>query len=350
MYTLDKDNMQIIPKKTVSVEINWQKELANCFTTPESLLEYLCIDPTQYTEHFAARGLFSMRVPRPFADLMEPGNWHDPLLQQVLPRVEEFDEVAGFVSDPLEEQDNTQAGILHKYLNRALLIVKGGCAVNCRYCFRRDFPYQENAVNKQKWLEVMDYIRADSNLDEIILSGGDPLMAKDSHLQWLSEQITSITHIKRIRIHTRLPVVIPQRIDESFLQWFTALPQQKVMVFHINHANEVSDALIERCALLRQSGVTLLNQAVLLKNINDTADKQIALNEAVFAAGIMPYYLHLLDKVKGAAHFDVAQASAITMMAEVIKRQPGYLVPKLVREIAGQPGKTPIDLGLEPNS
>jgi len=342
--------MLIIPKKSIPVEINWQKELARSFTTPESLLEYLSIDPAKYTEHFDARRLFSMRVPRPFADLMESGNWQDPLLQQVIPRLEEFNDASGFVSDPLQEQDsNAQAGILHKYLNRALLIVRGGCAVNCRYCFRRDFPYQENAVNKQQWLEVMNYIRSDSKLDEIIFSGGDPLMAKDSHLQWLSEQISSIKHIKRIRIHTRLPVVIPQRIDNSFLHWFTQLPQQKVMVFHINHANEVSDTLMERCNILRQAGVTLLNQAVLLKGINDSADKQIALNEAVFAAGIMPYYLHLLDKVKGAAHFDTPQTQAITMMAEVIKRQPGYLVPKLVREIAGQPGKTPIDLGLEPN-
>ncbi|MBT1450320.1 EF-P beta-lysylation protein EpmB [Glaciecola sp. XM2] len=340
--------MQIIPKKSMPVEINWQKELARCFTTPESLLEYLCLDPQKYREHFAARRLFSMRVPRPFADLMTPGDWDDPLLQQVMPRVEEFEEVSGFVGDPLGEQDNEQAGILHKYLNRALLIVKGGCAVNCRYCFRRDFPYQENAVNKQQWLNVIQYIQNDTNLDEIILSGGDPLMAKDSHLAWLCEQISHIAHIKRLRIHTRLPVVIPQRINDEFLQWFSALRQQKIMVFHINHANEVSKSLIERCKRLREAGMTLLNQAVLLKGINDSADAQIALNEAVFSAGVLPYYLHLLDKVTGAAHFDMPEKEAKAIMAEVIKRQPGYLVPKLVREIAGQPGKTPIDLGLQP--
>lgn len=342
--------MLIIPKKIIPVEMNWQKELAKSFTTPESLLEYLSIDAQKYSQHFSARRLFSMRVPRPFADLMVPGDWHDPLLQQVIPRQQEFDNPLDFVDDPLQEQNNSMPGILHKYLNRALLIVKGGCAVNCRYCFRRHFPYQDNAVNKQKWLEVIDYIRQDTALDEIIFSGGDPLMAKDSHLAWLAQQISEIEHIKRIRIHTRLPVVIPQRINDEFLDWFGALPQQKIIVLHINHGNEVSNALKQKCSALKQAGVTLLNQAVLLNGINHTSDAQIALNNAVFEAGILPYYLHMLDKVKGASHFDVSECDAKIMMAELIKRQPGYLVPKLVREIAGQPGKTPIDLELQPQN
>jgi EF-P beta-lysylation protein EpmB len=342
--------MQIIPKKIIPVEMNWQKELARAFTTPESLLEYLGIAPETFMQHFPARRLFSMRVPRPFADLMVHGDWHDPLLQQVIPREQEFMSPVDFVTDPLNEQNNQTPGILHKYLNRALLIVKGGCAVNCRYCFRRHFPYQENTVSKQQWLAVIEYIRRDTALDEIIFSGGDPLMAKDSHLAWLAEHISAIAHIKRIRIHTRLPVVIPQRIDTDFMQWFGALPQQKIMVLHINHAHEVSDALKQRCTALKRLGVTIFNQAVLLKGINDTPDKQIALNEAVFDAGILPYYLHMLDKVKGAAHFDVSDQDAVNIMAEIIKRQPGYLVPKLVREIAGQPGKTPIDLGLQPKT
>lgn len=341
--------MQIIPKKIIPVEMQWQKELAKAFTSPESLLEYLDIAPKKFAKHFPARGLFSMRVPRPFADLMTPGDWHDPLLQQVIPRKEEFENLVGFVSDPLNEQGNSIPGILHKYLNRALLIVKGGCAVNCRYCFRRHFPYHENAVNKQKWLQVIDYIQNDKALDEIIFSGGDPLMAKDSHLDWLAKQISDIDHIKRIRIHTRLPVVIPARIDSEFLRWFGVLPQQKIMVLHINHANEVSESLKTKCLALKQVGVTLLNQSVLLKNINHTVETQMALNNAIFDAGIIPYYLHMLDKVKGAAHFEVSETDAKAMMAELIKRQPGYLVPKLVREIAGQPGKTPIDLGLQPN-
>ena len=340
--------MQIIPKKIIPVERHWQKEFAESFTTPESLLEYLGFDLTKYAHHFQARSLFNMRVPRPFADLMTPNDWHDPLLQQVIPQEQEFEQTPGFIEDPLGEQNNDQPGILHKYLNRALLLVKGACAVNCRYCFRRHFPYEENSVNKQQWLKVIDYIQNDSKLDEIILSGGDPLMAKDTQLAWLCGQISKIAHIKRIRIHTRLPVVIPQRINDEFLAWFTALPQQKIMVLHINHANEVSQRLTEQCHILKQNGVTLLNQSVFLKGINDSANEQIALNEAVFNAGILPYYLHMFDKVKGAAHFDVSERKSKAIMAELIKRQPGYLVPKLVREIAGQPGKTPIDLGLQP--
>ncbi|WP_395344944.1 EF-P beta-lysylation protein EpmB [Ningiella sp. W23] len=338
----------MIPKKNIAVEINWQKELARAFTQPESLLEYLGLDPQHYAQHFASRKLFSMRVPRPFADQMQHGEWDDPLLRQVFPHQDESAQVEGFSIDPLAEQNNEHAGLLHKYMNRALLIVKGGCAVNCRYCFRRHFPYQDNAVNKEKWLNIIAYLRADTNLDEVIFSGGDPLMAKDSHLSWLAKEIGAIEHIKRIRIHTRLPVVIPARIDEAFLAWFGHSQKQKIMVFHINHANEVSPSFIEKCLALKSHGVTLLNQAVLLKGINDSVQAQIALNEAVFSAGVLPYYLHMLDKVDGAAHFDVYKQKALDMMAELIKRQPGFLVPKLVREIAGQPGKTPIDLGLAP--
>lgn len=339
---------QIIPKKPIAVESKWQKELANSFTTLESLLSYLQIPVEKALEHTAARKLFPMRVPRPFANLMKSGDFNDPLLKQVLPLKDEFIEHPDFIRDPLQEQNNNQKGILHKYLNRALLIVKGGCAVNCRYCFRRHFPYQENTIKRAEWDAVLNYIQENRNLDEIILSGGDPLMAKDDFLQWLCKEIADIKHIKRIRIHTRLPVVIPSRIDTEFFTWFASLPLQSILVTHINHKNEVSAHLKQKLLQLRQQGLVILNQAVLLQGINDSASEQIALNEAVFEAGILPYYLHLLDKVQGAAHFDVTQQQAIAIITEVMKRQPGYLVPKLVREIGGQPGKTPIDLGLEP--
>nr|WP_136250494.1 EF-P beta-lysylation protein EpmB [Ningiella ruwaisensis] len=348
--------MQIIPKKTIPVTIpldksnesSWQSELANAYTDPASLLNYLQLNPEDYAQHFAARRLFNMRVPRPFAKLMQTNKWDDPLLKQVFPAKEEFQSHPDFVGDPLQEHNNALPGILHKYQNRALFIVKGGCAVNCRYCFRRSFPYEENAVSKAKWRDVLNYVAKTDALDEVIFSGGDPLMAKDSHLAWLAEQISQIPHIKRLRIHTRFPVVIPQRINDEFLSWFAKVKLQKIMVFHINHANEVSPDLKSACAKLRGAGVHLLNQAVLLRGINDSVQEQIALNEAVFEAGILPYYLHLLDKVEGASHFDTPQDKAKQIMAEVIKRQPGYLVPKLVREIAGQPGKTPIDLTLHP--
>ena len=260
----------------------------------------------------------------------------------------EYETAQGFSTDPLQEQNNKRSGILHKYHNRLLLLVRGGCAVNCRYCFRRHFPYSDNHLNKQQWQKALDYIVANPQIDEVIYSGGDPLMAKDDFLAWLTTQIEAIPHIKRLRIHTRLPVVIPSRITTELISWFTQTRLKPVMVLHVNHANEIDTGLAKSMQKLKQAGVTLLNQAVLLKGINDTADQQIALNEGLFEIGVMPYYLHVLDKVQGAEHFDSPDSKAKELMRELIKRQPGYLVPKLVREIGGQPGKTPLDLQLHP--
>lgn len=339
---------QIIPKNRLSVETNWQKDLAMAFTRPEDLLDYLDLDVDQLGHHGAARRLFPMRVPRHFASLMGKGNWHDPLLRQVMPLSQEFEAAPGYSTDPLDEHDTAGKGLLHKYQSRVLLIVKGGCAVNCRYCFRRHFPYADNAVSKQEWENAIAYIAADPAINEVIFSGGDPLMAKDTHLAWLAGEISRIPHIRRLRIHTRLPVVLPQRLDAEFIDWITSLPVKTILVLHANHANEFSPALNDRLNALRRHGVTLLNQAVLLKGVNDTADALVDLQEASFDAGVMPYYLYLLDKVQGAAHFEVSDDEARTLMAEVIKRLPGFLVPKLTREIGGQPGKTPVDLHIHP--
>lgn len=339
---------QMIPKKAISVEHNWQKELAMSFTDPAVLLRHLSLDPANYIEDAQARSLFPMRVPRHFASLMEPANPDDPLLRQVLPLRDEFIQHPGFTADPLDEHDTEQPGLLHKYQSRVLLIVRGGCAVNCRYCFRRHFPYGDNAANRQQLEQTMDYLRSAPEVNEVILSGGDPLMAKDSHLAWLADQISTLSHIKRLRIHTRLPVVLPERLDTEFVDWFTQSPLQRILVLHINHANEVSKQLIARLKPLRESGVTLLNQAVLLRGINDSGEAQEALSEALFAAGILPYYLHVLDKVEGAGHFYIDDDAARKVMEETIKRLPGFLVPKLVREMGGQPGKTPVDLHLHP--
>lgn len=341
---------QIIPKNPVTVEDNWQKELAQAFTAPESLLTFLQLPHDSLGKHGEARRLFPMRVPRPFAERMVKGDAHDPLFRQVFPNLHEFEAQPGFVADPLGEQTSARPGILHKYQSRVLLIVRGGCAVNCRYCFRRHFPYQDNSLNKTDWQEALDYVRSDSNINEVIYSGGDPLMANDQHLDWLTTQIEQIPHIKRLRIHTRLPVVIPSRITNQFCQRLAQSRLAVVMVVHINHAQEIDAALADKLQQLRSAGVTLLNQAVLLEGVNDTVDAQCDLGEALFDAGVLPYYLHLLDKVEGAAHFDVSVKRAREIMAEMIKRQPGFLVPKLVREIADQPGKTPIDLHLYPQS
>jgi len=341
---------RIIPKNTIAVESNWQKELANCFTTLESLIEYLNLAPEIVIKNNSARKLFAMKVPRHFANLMNKNDINDPLLLQVLPQDIEYKDTPGFVKDPLQEHDNKIKGLLHKYENRVLLIVKSGCAVNCRYCFRREFPYEENSVNKRELQDAITYIKENNKITEVIFSGGDPLMSKDSHLKWLVTQLEEIPHLIRLRIHTRLPVVMPTRVDNEFIDWFASCRFQKVLVLHTNHANEVSPELARACSKMRASGITLLNQAVLLKGINDSVNQQIALSEALFEIGVMPYYLHLLDKVKGAAHFNVDVEIAKELMREVIKRLPGYLVPKLVTEIGGQPSKTPIDLNLQPLS
>ncbi|BDX08241.1 EF-P beta-lysylation protein EpmB [Planctobacterium marinum] len=339
---------QIIPEKPLTVESHWQKELATAYKSPESLLKTLDLDTDKYQKDIEARKLFPMIVPQAFVSRMEKGNRVDPLLLQVFPDAQEFGAAPGFTADPLLEQNNENAGLLHKYQSRVLLVVKGGCAVNCRYCFRRHFPYQDNALRKQDWLPVFDYIAADKAINEVIYSGGDPLMAKDDFLLWMTKQLEAIEHVKTLRIHTRLPVVIPNRITPELLEWFTQTRLKPVMVVHINHANEIDDPLNQKLQLLHSSGVTLLNQSVLLKGINDNADALIELHEKLFEADVLPYYLHMLDKVEGASHFNVSDDRARQIVAEVIKRQPGYLVPKLVREIGGQPGKTPMDLRLHP--
>ncbi|EOC1348607.1 EF-P beta-lysylation protein EpmB [Cronobacter turicensis] len=336
----------IVTLKTPSRE-DWLSQLADVITDPDELLHLLNIDASE--ELLAgrdARRLFALRVPRAFAARMEKGNPQDPLLRQVLTSREEFVAAPGFTTDPLEEQNSVVPGLLHKYHNRALLLVKGGCAVNCRYCFRRHFPYADNQGNKRNWQAALDYIAAHPELDEIIFSGGDPLMAKDHELEWLVANIEAIPHIKRLRIHSRLPIVIPARITDALVRLLGETRLQVLLVNHINHAQEIDDAFRAGMAKLRAVGVTLLNQSVLLKGVNDNAATLAALSNALFDAGVMPYYLHVLDKVQGAAHFMVSDDEARAIMRELLSQVSGYLVPKLAREIGGEPSKTPLDLQL----
>ncbi|EHK9017544.1 EF-P beta-lysylation protein EpmB [Vibrio vulnificus] len=337
----------IITRKVESVEQNWLKQLANGISDPATLLKMLEIDPTPWQDGFSARGLFAQRVPQSFVERMEKRNPNDPLLRQVLPVSEEHEIHPGYSVDPLEEQDNAIPGLLHKYQNRALMIVKGGCAINCRYCFRRHFPYQDNKGSKTVWQQSLDYIAQNSALNEVIFSGGDPLMAKDDELQWLIERIADIPHIKRLRIHSRLPVVIPARITTKLCQLLEQTRLQVILVTHINHANEINAELTSQLHRLKRIGVTLLNQSVLLKGVNDSVEAQVHLSETLFDAGILPYYLHVLDKVQGAAHFYVSDQEAKAIMRGLITQVSGYLVPTLTREIGGRPSKTPLDLYLE---
>nr|WP_086938076.1 EF-P beta-lysylation protein EpmB [Thaumasiovibrio occultus] len=337
----------IITRNVPTVEQNWLAELANAITDPEKLLNTLEIDPTPYRAGLDARRLFALRVPHSFVDRMEKGNPNDPLLRQVMPLIDEFDIVDGYSTDPLDEQDNDQPGVLHKYRNRCLLILKGGCAVNCRYCFRRHFPYSDNPGGKRQWQASLDYIAAHSELDEVILSGGDPLMAKDSELEWLLDALEQIPHIKRLRIHSRLPVVLPNRITDALCDRLARSRLQVVMVTHINHPNEVDHTLRAAITKLRRADILVLNQGVLLRGVNDSADVLAGLSNALFDAGILPYYLHVLDKVQGAAHFMVSDDEARAIMQQLMERLSGYLVPRLTREIGGRKSKTPLDLHLE---
>ncbi|WP_299019639.1 EF-P beta-lysylation protein EpmB [uncultured Photobacterium sp.] len=337
----------IITRNASTVEQNWLNELANAISDPFLLLKNLKIDPAPWEKGLAARKLFALRVPMSFVERMEVGNPYDPLLRQVLPLEEEYDVHEGYSLDPLEEQDNVIPSLLHKYKNRVLLIVKGGCAVNCRYCFRRHFPYQDNKGGKRQWQTALDYVAGTPEINEVILSGGDPLMAKDHELQWLVEHIAQIPHIKRLRIHSRLPVVLPSRITDEMCNLLQQSRLQVVLVTHINHANEVNAELRQAMTKLKLAGVTLLNQGVLLKGVNDSVGALSQLSEALFEAGILPYYLHVLDKVQGAAHFMVTDERARQLMSGLLDNVSGYLVPTLTREIGGRRSKTPLDLHLE---
>lgn len=337
----------IVTLNTPSRE-DWLTQLADVVTSPDELLQLLNVDAdANLLAGRDAKRLFALRVPRAFIARMEPGNPNDPLLRQVLTSQEEFIHAPGYSTDPLEEQHSVVPGLLHKYSNRALLLVKGGCAVNCRYCFRRHFPYAENQGTKRNWQKAMEYIASHPELDEIIFSGGDPLMAKDHELDWLLTQLESIPHIKRLRIHSRLPIVIPARITDTLVARISASSLQVLLVNHINHANEIDTAFRRAMESLRMAGVTLLNQSVLLRGVNDNARTLADLSNALFDAGVMPYYLHVLDRVQGAAHFMVSDEEARAIMRELLTLVSGYLVPKLAREIGGEPSKTPLDLGLK---
>ncbi|WP_235975981.1 EF-P beta-lysylation protein EpmB [Vreelandella sedimenti] len=321
----------------------WQQQLSHAIRDPQTLCERLGLSHDWLAGAQAGHALFDVCVPEAYLNRIPYGDINDPLLRQVLPLGEEALTPHGYVVDPLEEAEHRPAkGLIHKYAGRVLLIASPNCAINCRYCFRRHFPYSDNSPSRAQWQEALDYLRADTTIHEAILSGGDPLAASDRQLAWLVEQLESIPHLKRLRIHTRLPVVIPDRVDDALLDWLSATRLQKVVVLHINHANEIDQAVIDACARLKQAGATLLNQSVLLCNVNDSVTTLAALSERLFEAGILPYYLHVLDPVQGAAHFDVTDNEARKLVAQLLAHLPGFLMPRLVREIPGKESKTPL--------
>ena len=318
----------------------WIFELANVVTDIKELYRCLNLDPeTISLPMVQARKQFPLRVPMAFINRMKKGDSQDPLLLQVLCDEKELINVAGFSEDPLEEQNNTIPGLLHKYHNRALLMTKTACAINCRYCFRRHFPYHDNQGTKKNLGAALAYIASHPELDEIILSGGDPLMAKDHEMAFLITELEKIPHIKRLRIHSRLAVVIPNRITSELCRLFAKTRLQIVLVTHINHPNEIDDNVTNAIKRLKEHQVTVLNQSVLLKKVNDDADVLACLSNKLFSIGILPYYIHLLDKVQGAAHFLVDDDNAKQIMRQLAKNVSGYLVPKLAREIGGEKSK-----------
>lgn len=320
---------------------NWQRELAMAVRDPAELLHLLALPPQPALDWHSP---FRLLVPHSYLARMRKGDWDDPLLRQVLPLRDERQAVPGFGHDPVgDTQAQQAAGVLHKYHGRVLLVTTGACAVHCRYCFRRHFPYAEATAAKGEWEAAIQYVRAHEEVREVILSGGDPLTLADARLSQLFSQLRDIPHVQRVRFHTRLPIVLPSRIDAGFLHLLAKLPLQKVMVIHANHANELAAPDVAAAlAALRAAGVMLFNQAVLLRGVNDSVTAQVDLAEALFAHGVLPYYLHLLDKVAGAAHFDVPDSEAQHLLAQVRERLPGFLVPKLVCEVAGAGAKLPV--------
>ena len=286
---------------------------------------------------------FALRVPRGFVARMRRNDPNDPLLLQVLPQRVEHDRAEGFTVDAVGDlAARAGQGFLHKYDGRALLIASGSCAVNCRYCFRRHFPYGEEIAAAAQWRDALAQLHADPSIRELILSGGDPLALATPKLGELTRGLAELPQVIRLRIHTRLPVVLPERIDEAFVSWLVALPLQKVVVLHANHANEFDAGVDAACARLRDAGAILLNQSVLLRGINDDADTLVELSERLLAAGVLPYYLHQLDRVQGAAHFEVDDRVALELQQALRARLPGYLVPRFVREVAGDAAKRPL--------
>lgn len=318
----------------------WQQLWRDAVRDPRVLLAQLGLDGLAIGWSDAAAAQFPLRVPQGFVARMGHGDPHDPLLRQVLPLDDEMQPMPGFSRDAVGDgAAKAGDGVIRKYQGRALLITTGSCAVHCRYCFRRHFPYAEESAAAAGWHHAVDAIRADTSIDEVILSGGDPWSLSTAKLSGLTSALAGIAHLKRLRVHTRLPVVLPDRVDGALLDWLAALPWPTTVVIHANHANEFDADVDAAMAGLRAAGATVLNQAVLLRGVNDSVDALAALSERSHAAGVLPYYLHQLDRVEGAAHFEVDDGRARQLHAALAARLSGYLVPRLVREVAGDPGK-----------
>lgn len=331
------------PVQPVAAQARWQQLWREAVRDPRELLDLLGLDAAALQVSEAAATQFALRVPRGFVAKMRHGDPNDPLLRQVLPLDEEMQPMPGFSLDAVGDAAAKAAdGVIRKYRGRALLVTTGSCAVHCRYCFRRHFDYASETAAAGNWRDAVEVISADATIEEVILSGGDPWSLSTAKLAELTDQLATIPHLKRLRIHTRLPVVLPERVDAPLLEWLRALPWPVTVVLHANHPNEIDADVARACMALRGAGVTLLNQAVLLRGVNDDVETLAALSERAFEAGVLPYYLHQLDRVQGSAHFEVGDQEARALHTALAARLSGYLVPRLVREVAGDAGKRPL--------
>jgi len=318
----------------------WKQELAQAITSPAQLLRILKLEP-QLAEDVVHQPRFRLRVPRSFVAKMHPGDPHDPLLRQVLPVILE-NEPTGLLDPVGDIHAMATPGLLHKYAGRVLLVTTGACAIHCRYCFRRHFPYSEACTHSSRWKAPLDYIRQHKDIEEVILSGGDPLTLDDDKLSDLCQQLETIPHVKWLRIHTRIPVVLPSRINSRLIEWISQSRFCITFVIHANHANELGAKEQTALQLLQRARVTLLNQSVILKGVNDNAETLINLSKRLHEFGVIPYYLHMFDPTLGAMHFAVDSAQALDIMQNMRNHLPGYLVPRLVKEVAGSGSKTAI--------
>lgn len=323
---------------------NWHRALAEAVREPDALVDALGLPESLRQPARRAAEQFGLMVPRSFLARMRTGDPADPLLRQVLPLEAELSERPGFTADAVGDEAARRApGLLHKYAGRALLIVTGSCAVHCRYCFRRHYPYGEEPHRIVDWEPALQTISRDSSLQEIILSGGDPLMLTDRRLGELIGRLGQIPHLRRLRVHSRLPVVLPERVTDSLLHLLRSQTGlTPIMVVHANHPAEVVGECAHAFSRLVQAGITTLNQAVLLRGVNDDIEALSGLCERLVNLGVMPYYLHQLDRVQGTAHFEVPDAVAIDLLQRLRVRLPGYAVPQLVREVRGERSKLPL--------
>jgi len=323
---------------------SWQNAMIDAIRDPDELLRLLNLDTQTYQKQIVYPKHFKLLAPLSFIKKIKKGDWNDPLLRQILPIADETQQVNGFINDPVGDLNSEQSnGVLQKYQGRVLLITTGACAVHCRYCFRRHFPYVESVPDKKHWQQTLQYIQQDDTLHEVILSGGDPLMLSDQRLATMCADLAAIPHIKTLRFHTRLPIILPQRLNQAFFDWLADIKLHKVMVIHANHANEIDDETGRALQRLTDENVTVLNQSVLLQGVNDDVESLVDLSHRLFEFKVLPYYLHLLDKVQGAAHFNVEEKQAIILINAVKQRLSGYLVPKLVKEVSGERSKLSLE-------